>query len=95
MDVKPNALPIERLAVIQFATDNGDEQTINNRVMDKTLYLKTVGDLVFKKVLLGNGKIQFEKWYETGSGTQGLVYYKNESGFKKAIKRAIDSYEQA
>lgn len=61
----------------------------------KTLYLKTVGELTFKKVLLGNGKIQFEKWYETGSGTLGLVYYKNESGFKKAIKRAIDSSEQA
>jgi len=34
VDVKPNALPIERLAVTQFVTDNGDEQ-IKNRVMYK------------------------------------------------------------
>lgn len=61
----------------------------------KTLYLKTVGEITFKKVLFENGKIQFEKWYETGSGMMGLVYYKNESGFKKAIRRAIDSSKQA
>lgn len=87
MDTKLNALPIERLAVTQFATDNGDEQ-LKHRVMVHVIESIKVGDLTFQKVKTSNGKVQFEKWFETLYGIPDFVIYKNEKGFRQAIKRA-------